>query len=135
MVVALEITEIPMTIAPNMLLLYVENVEKSAEFYSDLFGTKPVDATHGFAMFVLGNLRLGLWLRPAVEPAATVTGGGGELAIAVGSAEEVGKIARDWNAKGVSIAQEPTDMDFGHTFVALDPDGHRIRVFQPAPTE
>jgi hypothetical protein len=22
-------------------------------------------------------------------------------------------------------------MDFGHTFVALDPDGHRLRVFFP----
>jgi hypothetical protein len=23
-------------------------------------------------------------------------------------------------------------MDFGHTFVALDPDGNRLRVFWPA---
>jgi hypothetical protein len=23
-------------------------------------------------------------------------------------------------------------MDFGRTFVALDPDGHRLRVFAPA---
>ncbi|MGC4024993.1 MAG: VOC family protein [Mesorhizobium sp.] len=120
-----------MTIVPDMLLLYVENVEKSAEFYTDLFEVKPVEATHGFAMFVLGSLRLGLWLRSAVKPAAKMTGGGGELGIAVGSSEEVGQLARDWKAKGVSIAQEPTDMDFGHTFVALDPDGHRIRVFQP----
>jgi hypothetical protein len=26
----------------------------------------------------------------------------------------------------------PTKMDFGTTFVALDPDGHRLRVFAPA---
>ena len=26
----------------------------------------------------------------------------------------------------------PTDMEFGRTFVALDPDGHRLRVFAPA---
>ena len=25
----------------------------------------------------------------------------------------------------------PTAMDFGFTFVALDPDGHRLRVFAP----
>ncbi len=30
------------------------------------------------------------------------------------------------------IAQPPTAMDFGLTFVALDPDGHRLRVFAPA---
>jgi hypothetical protein len=35
----------------------------------------------------------------------------------------------------VSIIQEPTDMDFGRTFVGLDPDGHRVRVFAPAPEE
>jgi hypothetical protein len=28
--------------------------------------------------------------------------------------------------------QPPTDMDFGRTFVALDPDGDRLRVFAPA---
>ena len=28
--------------------------------------------------------------------------------------------------------QAPTDLDFGRTFVALDPDGHRLRVFAPA---
>jgi len=30
------------------------------------------------------------------------------------------------------VAQKPVDMDFGHTFVALDPDGHRLRVFAAA---
>ena len=33
---------------------------------------------------------------------------------------------------GVKILQPPTDMDFGRTFVALDPDGHRLRVFAAA---
>jgi predicted enzyme related to lactoylglutathione lyase len=30
------------------------------------------------------------------------------------------------------VAQPPTRMDFGFTFLALDPDGHRLRVFAPA---
>ena len=34
-------------------------------------------------------------------------------------------------ASGLPIVQKPTAMDFGHTFVALDPDGHRLRVFAP----
>ncbi|MGI8766412.1 MAG: VOC family protein, partial [Gemmatimonadaceae bacterium] len=38
-----------------------------------------------------------------------------------------------WVARGIPIAQAPTDLDFGRTFVALDPDGHRVRVFRPAP--
>ncbi len=31
--------------------------------------------------------------------------------------------------RGLTIAQAPSDMDFGRTFVALDPDGHRLRVY------
>jgi hypothetical protein len=37
----------------------------------------------------------------------------------------------DWSGRGLPIAQKPTGMDFGYTFVALDPDGHRLRVFAP----
>jgi hypothetical protein len=29
----------------------------------------------------------------------------------------------------VRIVQSPCDLDFGHTFVGLDADGHRLRVF------
>jgi predicted enzyme related to lactoylglutathione lyase len=38
----------------------------------------------------------------------------------------------DWRERGLKVAQPPTDMEFGRTFVALDPDGHRLRVFAPA---
>jgi hypothetical protein len=37
----------------------------------------------------------------------------------------------DWIACGLRIVQEPVDLDFGYTFTALDPDGHRLRVFAP----
>ena len=34
-----------------------------------------------------------------------------------------------WKALGLTILQAPTDMDFGFTFTAEDPDGHRLRPF------
>lgn len=37
----------------------------------------------------------------------------------------------DWKRRGLEIIQAPTRMSFGATFVALDPDGHRLRVFAP----
>jgi len=37
-------------------------------------------------------------------------------------------VTRQWIAF-LPIAQPLTQMDFGYTFVALDPDGHRLRVF------
>ena len=36
------------------------------------------------------------------------------------------------SAGGLTILQAPMQMDFGTTFVATDPDGHRLRVFVPA---
>ena len=42
-------------------------------------------------------------------------------------------LTRDaWAKLGLKILQEPTKMDFGYTFTAADPDGHRLRVFAAA---
>lgn len=113
-------------------LLYVADVTASAAFYSGLLGTRPVEESPGFALFVLpSGLKLGLWKRTAVQPDVTAPAGGCEIAAAVEDEAEVDALHRDWAARGIAIAQDPTQMDFGFTFLALDPDGHRIRVFAP----
>lgn len=118
---------------PNFLLLYVASPAASATFYADLLGSRPVEASPTFAMFALDNgMMLGLWARDAVEPRATTDVGGGELAFAVQDDTAVETRHTKWAAKGIAIAQRPTRMDFGFTFVGLDPDGHRLRVFAPS---
>ena len=67
--------------------------------------------------------------RPVVEAVLQA----GERAMAVGTKEEVEALSADWKRKGAAILQEPVTMDFGRTFLAADPDGHRLRVFCPAP--
>ena len=117
---------------PNFLLLYVADPLKSAAFYTDVLGHKPVEAQSTFALFVLGSgLKLGLWSKQDVQPAATAQIGGSELCFTVESADRVRATHAAWAERGLPIAQIPTEMDFGHTFVALDPDGHRLRVFAP----
>ncbi len=117
---------------PSYVLLYVANVSASEKFYADLLGKKPVESSPTFSLFVLANgLKLGLWRRDTVEPASRVAGGGAELAIAVADAAAVRATYEDWRRRDLTIAQTPTTMDFGDTFVALDPDGHRLRVFAP----
>jgi hypothetical protein len=37
----------------------------------------------------------------------------------------------DWSRRKLPIVQAPTALDFGYTFVALDPDGHRLRLMAP----
>jgi len=77
---------------------------------------------------------LGLWSRHTVTPPAAVSAGATELAFTVADNDAVRRIYADWGARSLRIAQAPTDLDFGHTFVALDPDGHRLRVFAPVAT-
>lgn len=121
-------------LALDFVLLYVDNPAASAAFYADLLGRPPVEASPTFAMFKAGDgLMLGLWSRhtvePKVEPAATAPGG--EIAFTVADEAAVRDLHADWSARGLTILQPPTTMDFGHTFVAQDPDGHRLRVFAP----
>ncbi|MGN6304153.1 MAG: VOC family protein [Mesorhizobium sp.] len=116
--------------APNFVILYVDSPEKSGAFYAALLGRQPVEASATFVLFVFDNgFKLGLWSRHTVEPAAQAAGGGAEVVIAVDTSATVDATHADWAARGLTIAQAPSDMDFGRTFVALDPDGHRLRVY------
>jgi len=118
---------------PNFVILYVDSPTASAAFYADLLGRPAIEASPTFAMFALASgVMLGLWSRHTVEPAATALGGGAELAFSVDDNACVSAMHADWCARGLVIAQAPVAMDFGYTFVALDPDGHRLRVFAPA---
>lgn len=120
--------------AKNFVIFYVDKPEASAAFYSALLNRQPVESSPTFALFALDSgLMLGLWSRHTVEPAAAGRGGCTELAFTVPDADALNQRHLDWSLRGLPILQAPTNMDFGRTFVALDPDGHRLRVFAPAP--
>ena len=119
---------------PYFVLLYVDEPEKSAGFYARLLDRQPLDSSPNFVMFELApGLRLGLWARRDVEPAPLGAEDAGELAMAAGTNEEVEALCADRKRKGATILQEPVTKDFGLTFLTADPDGHRLRVFCPAP--
>ena len=119
---------------PHFILLYVDEPEKSAAFYARLLERQPLESSPNFVMFELApDLRLGLWARRDVKPAPNGVAGAGELAMAVESNDKVEALCADQRRKGAAILQEPATMDFGLTFLAADPDGHRLRVFCPAP--
>jgi catechol 2,3-dioxygenase-like lactoylglutathione lyase family enzyme len=118
---------------PNFIILYVDSPMSSADFYTGLLGKPPIEASSNFAMYVLeSGVRLGLWSKHTVVPAVTADAGGSELDFSVADNNAVRALHAEWAERGLVIAQAPTDMDFGYTFVALDPDGHRLRVFAPS---
>lgn len=117
----------------HFVLLYVDSPAASARFYAALLGREPIEESPTFAMFPFqSGLMLGLWSRHSVEPAAKAAGGGAEIAMTVSDAAMVDAMHADWVARGLPILQAPVALDFGRTFVALDPDGHRLRVFCPS---
>ena len=77
--------------------------------------------------------KLALWSSATVEPAATQSGGAMELAFSLPDETSVDKGLAEWQAHGLTIIQQPTRMEFGYTCMALDPDGHRLRLYCPAP--
>ncbi len=111
-------------------ILYVDDPVASASFYADLLGQPPAEASPTFAMFRLpSGAGIGLWSCHTVEPTADAAGGGTELAFA---AKDVDAVYAAWVSRGLTVIQPPTELDFGRTFVALDPDRHRLRVFAPS---
>jgi predicted enzyme related to lactoylglutathione lyase len=119
-------------LSPSFFLFFVDNPEKSAVFYSKLLEKPPVEQSPTFALFALeSGIMLGFWSKHTAEPPVSTTGGGGEIAFPVKEKSLVDSTYEAWLKRGYQIIQTPTQMDFGYTFTATDPDGHRLRVFFP----
>lgn len=117
---------------PNFIILYVDNCAASAAFYARLLDLQPVESSPNFALFKLNSgMMLGLWARAEVAPAVTAAAGGVEVVFDAPDRAAVEATHRQWQAMGLAFAQPPVAMEFGYTFVALDPEGHRLRVYCP----
>ena len=113
----------------NYLLLAVADPAKSATFYTKLLGIAPVENSPTFVLYVLPNgVKIGLWVANEIEPKPKAAGGI-EVSFTEDSKDAVRATYEAWKAAGAKIVQEPTEMDFGFTFVAEDLDGHRLRPF------
>lgn len=112
----------------GFVLLFVANPQKSSLFYQELLEMKPIEESPTFTMFALKNgVLLGLWSKYTAEPRVEASPGASEICF---PATDVDALYESWSKKHLTVAQKPTDMDFGRTFVVLDPDGHRIRVYK-----
>ncbi|MBW5407113.1 VOC family protein [Morganella morganii] len=114
---------------PNSIILYVRDTEKSTCFYTKLLNAEPDEQYSEFSVFALSdNMILGLQAKSGIDPAPQPCIGGVEICMSDVSNREVDDIYRRWCEPGVKIIMKPVILDFGYTFVATDPDGHRLRV-------
>lgn len=117
---------------PNLLLFYVKDPLKSALFYENIFSMKPIASFPTYVAFTFENeFTFSLWSTQANDFVSSGTGHRSELAFLVENEQLVRKLNQEWKEFGVSIEQDLHEAAFGLTFVALDPDGHRIRVCIP----
>ena len=119
-------------LSPNLLLFYVQDPIKSAEFYEKIFNLKPVAAFPTYVAFSFpSGLTFSLWSTSAKDFVSAGTGNRSELAFMVPEESEVRRLRESWGKWGVTIEQDLFEAAFGLNFVAIDPDGHRIRVCIP----
>lgn len=116
-----------MRLEPNMIVLYVDNIEVSRAFYQDLLDCQPEEGSATFYSFQLSSgMYLALKSKDSVIPPIE-TSGVSELAFTLESDQKLDELCRDWQAKNIKILLPPTRVPFGYTLVAEDPDGHRLR--------
>ena len=113
----------------DYILLAVSDPLRSAELYTKILGTEPVEKAPTFVLYILSNGgKIGLWVADEIEPRAKPAGG---MEISFTEPDKASLLATHdaWQGLGLTILQAPTQMDFGFTFTAEDPDGHRLRPF------
>lgn len=114
----------------NTLLLYVNDVPVSIEFYEKMLQLQPVERSPSFALFILASgLALALWDKKEVQPIPTIMAGGCELGFKLNDAADIDRLHQEWRDKGANIVLAPSNAGFGCSFMALDPDGHRLRFY------
>ncbi len=112
---------------PNAIIFYVDDINKSHQFYEELLGIHPETSAPSFRMFRLSN-NMGLGLKDKQEQQLANGPGNNELAFTVTNPDQVDRLFLDWQQKGITVVEPPAPVTFGYTFTAIDPDGNRLRV-------
>ena len=114
----------------DSVVLYVKNIEVSQQFYTQVLGCDSQVLSPTFvAINFANNITVTLKQNTDLTPVSSITGGGSELSIVVADSTKLQQLYQSWKGHLVEFAQDPIQLLFGINFVALDPDGHRIRVF------
>ncbi|MBY5948400.1 VOC family protein [Photobacterium rosenbergii] len=114
----------------DSIVLYVESVQLSMAFYEKVFECEPKLLSPTFAVVEFAeNVKITLKQADGLTPSSLVRGGGTELSIPVINSAELDTLFENWKQQGVNFAQEREESVYGINFVALDSDGHRLRVF------
>lgn len=120
---------IPVQALKAHLAIYVSDVERSIEFYRNMFGVEPSKVRHGYAKFDVANPPLNFTLN---ERAGAAGGALSHLGIQVSSTEAVNTVRERWIERGL-LPREETQTDCCYALQdkawVADPDGNEWEVF------
>jgi lactoylglutathione lyase len=115
-------------------ILYVEDLERSVEFYRDVIGLPYKFTDAGYAEFGTDGTRFALYERRRAEwltGQAVTPGPAAEIVLVV---EDVDACADRLAARGVTVLSGPADRPWGHRTVHVaDPDGFVVEFAQEIP--
>jgi catechol 2,3-dioxygenase-like lactoylglutathione lyase family enzyme len=119
-----------MMITIDSLVLYVSDIKLSEAFYRQLFQCEAAQLSPTFvSMKCAHDVSIALKQNTALTPPSCITGGGSEISIMQPSQEALLALYDTWKLLDIEFAQVPQAEGYGASFVVLDPDRHRIRVF------
>ncbi|MDF1757075.1 MAG: VOC family protein [Legionellaceae bacterium] len=117
-----------MILEPSFIVLYVDDLVISNQFYQDLLGINPINASTTFSIFTLSNgMNLALKAKHSVIPPTKANASNGELAFTLDNNKKMDELFTKWQTRGITVIFPPSQEPFGYTFVAVDPDGNRLR--------
>jgi predicted enzyme related to lactoylglutathione lyase len=123
-------TKAPITtqIKANLQLIYVSDIERSTNFYKEIFKSDPVFSSPRYVAFSAGAEALfAIWTGGETPDAEAPRFS--EIGIMLPTGEDVDHLFKEWSTHTkINILKEPYDTVFGRTFMIKDPDGHVIRV-------
>jgi predicted enzyme related to lactoylglutathione lyase len=108
----------------NFVILHVRDVAATRSFYTDALGLAVAAENPTFVQFqAAGGATLALQHDEVAAPTDTI-----EL---WWQAQDVDALFAQLRERGVTIAQEPTDLPFGRTLSIKDPEGNVVSMYQP----
>jgi predicted enzyme related to lactoylglutathione lyase len=113
---------------PNLQLIYVSDIQHSAEYYQNLFNFEPYFVSPRYVVFkVDGVADFAIW--SGGESPEHESPRFAEIGINLETDTEVKELYKEWKADaGINIYKDLYTDVFGETFLVKDPDGHVIRV-------
>ncbi|MEV3810596.1 VOC family protein, partial [Aeromonas allosaccharophila] len=94
---------------PNSLIIYVENVALSTDFYKKILNVEPLETYEEFSVFpISSDFILGIQAKSGIDPKPQPQFGGFEMCLADVTEDDVDAIYQEWKKLGITFELEPT---------------------------